>query len=96
LADLRFKCSYCGRQNRIIHSSLTFRQHRILKAIGDLERDLGKPAPTNAIAVKIGMGVTVTKEDLSHLEQMKEICRPNGKKSGWSIKSPEELIAVPA
>jgi DNA-directed RNA polymerase specialized sigma subunit len=93
---MRFKCAHCGRQNRLIDIPLTFRQRRILKAIEQLARDLGKPVSSTRLAQEIGVSVATVKNELSHLEHMKEVCRPSGKKSGWAIAPPENLIAIAA
>jgi len=92
----RFKCVYCGRLNRLVDMPLTFRQRRILKAISQLERDYGVPASSKQIAVAIGASVATVKNELAHLEHTNEVCRPNGKKSGWSVAEVQEQYAIPA
>ena len=92
----RFRCAYCGRTNRLVDMPLTFRQRRILKAIAQLERDMGTPAPSKYVAATIGVSVSTVKYELTHLEHIQEVCRPNGKKRGWSIVEVQEQIAIPA
>lgn len=93
---MRYKCAYCGRVNRAVEAPLTFRQRRILKAIAQLERDHGRPARSSEIAMEIQVSVATAKNELAHLEHMQEVCRPNGKCSGWSIVEVEEAITIPA
>lgn len=94
---MRVKCAYCGRVNRLVGVPLSFRQRRILKAIADLERDNRALPLAEQIATKIGVGLSTTKNELVHLEHIKEVHRPNGTRSGWAIaEAEEEMHAVPA
>jgi SOS-response transcriptional repressor LexA len=92
----RFKCVFCGRLNRLVDMPLTFRQRRVLKAIAQLERDLGMPASTQLIADAVNVSRATAYNELIHLEHTREVCRPNGLRSGWSIEEVQEQISIPA
>lgn len=83
---MTLRCPNCGVKLDIAELALTERQRTIREAIEELERDTGKPARTEAIAAQVGYAPTTIKPELRTMEAQQVICRPNGPKSGWSLK----------
>jgi len=80
------RCPNCGIKLDIEELALTERQRTIRTAVEEIERDTAKPARTLAIAEHVGYAPTTIKPDLAHMEQVGILCRPDGPKSGWSLK----------
>lgn len=80
------KCPRCGQKLQLAKSAvLTFRQRLILRTIEQGQRDLGRAVPTAYIAAQVGVSAATAKNELAHLEHLQQVCRPDGKKSGWAI-----------
>lgn len=88
------KCPRCGQRLEIATPTLTFRQRRILRALETLERDHGGPVATKWLVPEIGVSPATLKNELSHLEHMRRVFRPNGVKSGWALCAEEPVIQL--
>lgn len=85
---MTLRCPNCGIKLDIAELALSERQRAIREAIEVIERDTKKPARTEAIAVMVDYAPSTIKPDLRFMasDEIGVLCRPNGPKSGWSLK----------
>jgi predicted transcriptional regulator len=88
------RCPSCGAKLDVASVILTPRQRMVRDAVETLRRETGRPARTRDIATRVGWSVRAVRYELAHLESMGEICRPDGPKSGWTLKK-QEITLVP-
>lgn len=88
------KCPVCGSTLERARRPLMLRQTRILEAIEELKRDLGRLPTAPQIALRVSRPLATIKLELHGLEHAEYIHRPNGSKSGWDIQDDEDLTLV--
>lgn len=87
------RCPVCGTKLDLVELSLTARQRQIRDVVEHLGHTQGGPVPTKAIAVQVGYAPTTIRPELSTLEKMGILCRPNGPKSGWALRKEQIALA---
>ncbi len=94
---MRFRCARCGEWNHVVHTEvqLTARQQAIVEAVLMLSRHSPRrTASTRAVAARVGWSERMVRHELSVLEQMGEVTRPAGSKSGWAIATVPVVAAA--
>ena len=66
---------------------LTEKQQLVRNAVESLRRQLSRSPTAVEIGVHVGYSDRWVRYQLTALEQLDVVCRPNGKRSGWSLKS---------
>lgn len=90
------RCPTCGDKLEFARRPLQFRQRAILTAIEHLKRDKGRLPTAPTISTHIGVPLATVKMELHFLEQGDGayVHRPNGMKSGWDVKTDEDIVLV--
>src|SRR5689334_10755628 len=88
------KCPVCRSDLDILLGPLMLSQARILEAIEQLKRDLGRLPSAPKIALYVERPVATVKLELQAMEHGRRVYRPNGPKSGWDIRREQDVMLV--
>lgn len=91
-------CPVCSTRFYTAHTDITLteRQKSVYRAVGQVCRDTQRnTARTSDVAAAVGWSVRTVLYELQYLEQIGEIERPEGPKSGWTqVEQPVVRIMV--